>query len=270
MIPGNILVRQRGTKHWPGAGVGLGRDHTIFAVVEGRVTLPHRAQGPDLRLGPAAGRGRRVASADPASFAEAGGNAGLLSFRIEVFRPCRRRSCTQPDIVTERLRLRRLRPPDAALIALYASDAARGLDDRGHSRIPIRRALAEGFVERVLSPAATELSWALDTGADGENGLIGTIGCKPARRWRRRDRLLGGAGLLGHRLCPRGGGGRRRATRARTGWRELVAEVFQDNPASVRVLTHAGFDYEGEGEVYSLARGAMVPTFRYRRCSRRR
>ena len=37
VIPGNILVRQRGTKFWPGAGVGLGRDHTIFAVTEGKV-----------------------------------------------------------------------------------------------------------------------------------------------------------------------------------------------------------------------------------------
>jgi large subunit ribosomal protein L27 len=39
VIPGNILVRQRGTKHWPGAGVGLGKDHTIFAVTEGTVTF---------------------------------------------------------------------------------------------------------------------------------------------------------------------------------------------------------------------------------------
>ena len=39
VIPGNILVRQRGTKLWPGTGVGLGRDHTIFAVVEGQVTF---------------------------------------------------------------------------------------------------------------------------------------------------------------------------------------------------------------------------------------
>jgi large subunit ribosomal protein L27 len=39
VIPGNILVRQRGTKFWPGAGVGLGRDHTIFALTEGQVTF---------------------------------------------------------------------------------------------------------------------------------------------------------------------------------------------------------------------------------------
>ena len=37
VIPGNILVRQRGTKWHPGAGVGMGRDFTLFALVEGRV-----------------------------------------------------------------------------------------------------------------------------------------------------------------------------------------------------------------------------------------
>jgi large subunit ribosomal protein L27 len=37
VIPGNILLRQRGTKWWPGTGVGMGRDHTIFATVEGNV-----------------------------------------------------------------------------------------------------------------------------------------------------------------------------------------------------------------------------------------
>ena len=39
VIPGNIILRQRGTKMWPGEGVGMGKDHTIFATVEGRVTF---------------------------------------------------------------------------------------------------------------------------------------------------------------------------------------------------------------------------------------
>ena len=39
VVPGNIIVRQRGTRFHPGKGVGIGRDHTIFAVVEGRVTF---------------------------------------------------------------------------------------------------------------------------------------------------------------------------------------------------------------------------------------
>jgi len=37
VIAGNILVRQRGTKFHPGVGVGIGRDHTIFALIDGRV-----------------------------------------------------------------------------------------------------------------------------------------------------------------------------------------------------------------------------------------
>lgn len=36
---GNILVRQRGTKHNPGNNVGIGRDHTLFALVEGNVVF---------------------------------------------------------------------------------------------------------------------------------------------------------------------------------------------------------------------------------------
>lgn len=37
VISGNIIVRQRGTQYHPGNGVGLGKDHTIFAVVDGEV-----------------------------------------------------------------------------------------------------------------------------------------------------------------------------------------------------------------------------------------
>ncbi|MBJ7539566.1 50S ribosomal protein L27 [Marinomonas transparens] len=37
VIPGNILVRQRGTQFHPGTGVKIGKDHTLFAVVEGQV-----------------------------------------------------------------------------------------------------------------------------------------------------------------------------------------------------------------------------------------
>ena len=37
--PGGIIIRQRGTKWWPGEGVGMGRDHTIYAVTEGHVTF---------------------------------------------------------------------------------------------------------------------------------------------------------------------------------------------------------------------------------------
>ena len=38
-IAGNIIVRQRGTKHHPGENVGIGKDHTLFALVEGEVNF---------------------------------------------------------------------------------------------------------------------------------------------------------------------------------------------------------------------------------------
>ncbi|WP_279481249.1 50S ribosomal protein L27 [Aureimonas sp. SK2] len=45
VIAGNILVRQRGTRWHPGVNVGIGRDHTLFAVSDGTVTFQKKAQG---------------------------------------------------------------------------------------------------------------------------------------------------------------------------------------------------------------------------------
>ncbi len=45
VLAGNILVRQRGTKFHPGENVGMGRDHTLFALVEGQVKFLHKARG---------------------------------------------------------------------------------------------------------------------------------------------------------------------------------------------------------------------------------
>lgn len=41
VIPGNILVRQRGTKYHPGENVGIGVDHTLFAKIAGQVSFRH-------------------------------------------------------------------------------------------------------------------------------------------------------------------------------------------------------------------------------------
>ena len=39
VIPGNIIIRQRGTQYHPGPGVGMGRDYTLYALVPGKVTF---------------------------------------------------------------------------------------------------------------------------------------------------------------------------------------------------------------------------------------
>ena len=45
VIPGNIIIRQRGTKWHAGDNVGIGKDHTIFAVVEGNVSFSEKKGG---------------------------------------------------------------------------------------------------------------------------------------------------------------------------------------------------------------------------------
>ncbi len=58
VLAGNILVRQRGTRFYPGSNVGLGRDHTLFALATGRVRFH------DGKLG------RKYVSVDAAEAAE--------------------------------------------------------------------------------------------------------------------------------------------------------------------------------------------------------
>ena len=43
VIAGNIIVRQRGTKHFPGENVGIGKDHTLFALTDGTVVFRKKA-----------------------------------------------------------------------------------------------------------------------------------------------------------------------------------------------------------------------------------
>jgi large subunit ribosomal protein L27 len=45
VLAGNILVRQRGTKFFPGGNVGMGRDHTLFATTDGTVAFRHSTGG---------------------------------------------------------------------------------------------------------------------------------------------------------------------------------------------------------------------------------
>ena len=42
---GNIIVRQRGTVHNPGANVGMGKDHTLYALVDGTVSFKKKSEG---------------------------------------------------------------------------------------------------------------------------------------------------------------------------------------------------------------------------------
>src|SRR5919206_472298 len=88
VIPGNIIVRQRGTKWHPGANVGMGKDHTLFALVPGHVRFevgPDRVPELGYWLGkPYWGAGlmrEAVSSLCHAFFAYAGGTELAASAR---------------------------------------------------------------------------------------------------------------------------------------------------------------------------------------------
>jgi RimJ/RimL family protein N-acetyltransferase len=167
------------------------------------------------------------------------------------------------EIVTERLRLRCFRRSDAALIELHCSDVrVAGMTERIPHPYP--PGLAESFVKRMAAGPADEVGWAIDAGEEAENGLIGAIMLRLPEP---------GTARLGYWLAPAywGTGYATEATEAvvgfaaRAGFAAVTARVFQDNPASVRVLLRSGFGYTGDGEAWSVARARMVPTHEYRR-----
>ena len=45
VLSGNIIIRQRGTKYYPGKNVGMGKDHTLFSLVEGKVKFEKKGAG---------------------------------------------------------------------------------------------------------------------------------------------------------------------------------------------------------------------------------
>ena len=165
---------------------------------------------------------------------------------------------TAPDLV-----LRPLAGADAPLLAQAAGDArvARATRSIPH---PLPPGAAEGFIAAALDPARTEDVWAIDARPRGGAALVGVVSLKALDR---------GQSQVGYWIAPQvwNAGLASAALRLLVaanphGARTLFAEVFQDNPASARVLTHAGFDYIGDAEAASLARGgATVPTWTYLR-----
>lgn len=172
----------------------------------------------------------------------------------------------QQVIEAERFTLRPPRRADMGLLGLYAGDrrVAEGARSIPH---PLPPGAIEGYVARAMAPGRDEDVWVMD-GSHGEpddrsREVLGVISLT------RMDR---NQSKLGYWVAPAfwNTGLASEAVRALVaanplGNATLFAEVFQDNPASARVLTNAGFAYIGDAEAHSVARGANVPTWTYLR-----
>ena len=165
-----------------------------------------------------------------------------------------------PVIQAERFVLRPLRRSDAGLIAFYTADrrVAEGTRVIPH---PLPPGATEAYVDRCLTEGCGEDIWVMDGAAHGMDEVLGLVSLT------RMDR---GQSEIVYWVAPAfwNTGLASEAVNAMVGAdpheaRTLFAEVFQDNPGSARVLTNGGFEYLGDAEAFSVARGAMVPTWTY-------
>ena len=167
---------------------------------------------------------------------------------------------TQPVIETDRLVLRPLRRSDAGMLTLFGGDSRIAKMTRTIPH-PLPPGAAEAMIARAHAEDRTEDIWVMDGSPSGEGELMGLVALE------RMDRQQS---EIGYWVVPAfwGSGLASEAVRAiiaanPRGDRTMFASVFQDNPASARVLTNAGFEYIGDAETYSLARGVTVPTWTY-------
>ena len=166
----------------------------------------------------------------------------------------------QQVIATGQFVLRPPVPEDAALMELHAGDprVARMTRSIPH---PLPPGAAEEFIRRSLDADRGEDVWVVDGSGHGGKELLGVIGLE------RMDR---GRSEIGYWVAPAvwNTGIATMAVEALVAAnpqraRAIFGSVFQDNPASARVLTNCGFTYLGDAEAFSAARGASVPTWTY-------
>ena len=166
----------------------------------------------------------------------------------------------QPVIETERFDLRPLRPSDMGLIELYASDERVACNTRSIPH-PLPPGATEDFVRRALADERSEDVWAMDGVRTGGPEVMGLISLE---RMDRNQSEIGywvapvfwNSGVASAAVSALIGANPQAST-------TIFAEVFQDNPASARVLTNQGFEYLGDAETFSVGRGANVATWTY-------
>ncbi|MEM8728578.1 MAG: GNAT family protein [Pseudomonadota bacterium] len=174
------------------------------------------------------------------------------------------RIVNQPVVEAQEIDLRPLRRSDTGLIAHWVSDlrVARMTLSIPH---PLPPGATEAFVQRAMSETRDSCVWAIDGTRDGGPELMGLISL---------SRLDAAADArvaeVSYWIAPiywnTGIASTALEALLRANPlddRSIYASVFQDNPASARVLSHCGFEYIGDAESFSVARGALVPTWTY-------
>ncbi|MAM61256.1 GNAT family N-acetyltransferase [Maritimibacter sp. UBA3975] len=170
----------------------------------------------------------------------------------------------QAVVETDRFVLRPPKSSDVGMLAHYSGDRRVAEETRSIPH-PLPPGVTEAFVTRAMQSDRTEDVWIMDgssvEGGDRGHEVLGVISLT------RMDR---NQTQLGYWVAPPfwNTGLASEAVQALVASNPLdndtiFAEVFQDNPASARVLTNAGFAYVGDSEAFCLARNANVRTWTY-------
>jgi RimJ/RimL family protein N-acetyltransferase len=168
----------------------------------------------------------------------------------------------QPNIATERFDLRPLRASDAGLVGLYAADSRVAKNTRSIPH-PLPPGAVDAMIARTQASGRDEDIWALDGSRAGRPEVMGMVSLTRVDAGRSELSFwiapaFWNAGLASEAIQALIAANPHRAV-------TLFAVVMQDNPASARVMTNCGFQYLGDAEAYSVARGATVPTWTYTR-----
>lgn len=168
----------------------------------------------------------------------------------------------QSVIPTDRFELRPLRRSDMGPIEQFGADR-RVAEMTTSIPHPLPPGTAEAFVTRAMDGSAGEVVWAMDASRSGLGELIGVISLTPMDRNQSEIGYWVAPVAWNTGLASEAVGAMVAANPL--GNATLFASVFQDNPASSRVLMRAGFEYIGDAETHAVARGANVATWTYLR-----
>ncbi|WP_166415710.1 GNAT family N-acetyltransferase [Cochlodiniinecator piscidefendens] len=167
---------------------------------------------------------------------------------------------TQPVVQAETFILRPVQQSDAGLLRMYTSDK-RVAETTSSIPHPLPPGATSAFITRATDQNRNEDVWVIDASKSGGSEVIGVISLTAMDRKQSE---------IGYWTAPAfwGMGYASASVNALLqdnphGAETIFASVFQDNPASARVLTKSGFEYLGDAETHCVSRNANVPTWTY-------
>ena len=163
-------------------------------------------------------------------------------------------------IATGRFDLRPVRKSDAGLFALYAGDR-RVAEATQRIPHPLPPGAADAFCARAMAFGGDEDIWVMDGTRSDLPEVLGVISLKRMDRGQSEVAFWVAPAFWNHGIAS--GAVQALVAANPQGNCTLFAEAFQDNPGSARVLTNAGFQYLGDAESFSVARGTTAPTWTY-------